>query len=403
MKKIIIMAMVVLILAGGGYYLSKAREHGPKFRVHKVTKGNIKSVVTATGTVNAVTTVLVGTQASGTIRQLCVDYNSAVKKGQLLARIDPAIAQAQVEQAGADLRSSVAGMEKAAALLLDAKRTVDRNRSLFVKNFIARSVLDTTETNYQYAQAQLNVAQAQVCQSRAALRLAEANLNYTRILSPVDGMVISRNVDIGQTVVASFQTPTLFKIAQDLTKMQVDAGVDEADIGRIQLGQEVVFNVDAFPEILFQGKVAEIRNAPTTIENVVTYTVVVKVANPEYKLKPGMTAHVSIVVSTRQNILRIPNSALRVKLADGQGAEKVKEKETERGPKPSGELSGIKRQFVWVPGDQGPKRVAVATGISDGNFTELLAGDLKEADKVIVEATASAKKRDSSPRSGSLH
>jgi HlyD family secretion protein len=235
--------------------------------------------------------------------------------------------------------------------------------------------------------------------------LSEANLNYTRILSPVDGIVISRKVDIGQTVAANFQTPTLFTIAQDLTKMQVDTSVDEADIGKIQVGQDVVFTVDAFPEFLFQGKVGEIRNAPASVQNVITYTVAVKVDNPEYKLKPGMTAHASIIISTRRNILRLPNAALRFKPADGQGSHGDKEKKVEAAgrPNPTSEIPGSKKQFVWVPGDKRPKRVAVITGISDGNWTEIIAGDLREADQVIIEETASAKRKNPAPRSGSLH
>ena len=231
----------------GGFYLLKNRGNGVQFKTAKVSRGDLRAAVTATGTVSAVTTVLVGTQVSGTVKQLFVDFNSPVKKGQLLAQIDPALSEAKVAQTRANLQAAEANVEKAEAALQDADRTLERNRTLFARNFIARSDLDTAETNRLSALAQLNVAKAQVEQQKAALKQEETNLNYTRILSPVDGVVISRNVDIGQTVAASFQTPTLFSIAQDLTRMQIDTNVDEADIGKIRVGQTVQFTVDAYP------------------------------------------------------------------------------------------------------------------------------------------------------------
>jgi HlyD family secretion protein len=314
MKKKIAVAMVLLIaLAAGGWYFYQKKENGVQFRTVQVIRGDLRATVTATGTVNAVTTVLVGTQVSGTIKEIFVDFNSPVKKGQLLAQIDPELSQTRVAQARANLQSAEAGVEKATAVLRDANRTFERNRTLWERNYIARSELDASETSQQSATAQLSVAKAQVGQARAALQQEETNLQYTRILSPVDGVVISRNVDVGQTVAASFQTPTLFSIAQDLTRMQIETNVDEADIGRIRVGQMVQFTVDAYPDNLFPGSVAEVRNAPTTIQNVVTYTVVVKVANPELMLKPGMTANVSIITASEKNVLKVPNAAIRFK------------------------------------------------------------------------------------------
>jgi HlyD family secretion protein len=343
---------------------------------------------------NAVTTVLVGTQVSGTVKRLFVDYNSVVRKGQVLAQIDPAIFQAQVEQARANLQSAIANVEKAGAALLDAKRNLERNRMLFARDFIARSDLDTAETNHQSAQAQVSVAKAQVEQTQASLQLARTNLQYTRILSPVDGMVISRSVDVGQTVAASFQTPTLFNIAQDLTRMQIDTNVDEADIGKIREGQPVHFSVDAYPDILFNGKVAEIRNAPITVSNVVTYIVVIRVDNPEFKLKPGMTANVSIIIDQKRGVLRIPNAALRFKWTGGKGSDKARAGSAAERPTSMKSASGQKTQTVWILDNRQPRRVDVAAGISDGNFTEIVAGDLKEGDPVIIEVVSNSMKAD---------
>jgi HlyD family secretion protein len=385
-KNIIIVSVIIIIilLTTGAFMLFKNRESGPKFKVDRATKGDIKATVTATGTMNAVVNVLVGTQVSGTIKTLYVDFNSLVKKGQILAQIDPATFQAQVEQAKANLMLAKANVEKAGAALVDAKRTMERNKVLFARNFIARSDLDTSETNYQSATAQLSASKAQVEQARAALAYSQTNLIYTQIVSPVNGIVISRNVDVGQTVAASFQTPTLFNIAQDLTKMQIDTNVDEADIGKIKVDQPVEFTVDAYPDTTFMGKVSEVRNAPTTIQNVVTYNVVVKVDNPELKLKPGMTANVSIILSDKKGVLRIPNAALRFKPAE-KGADRDKEASVQKGP------------GVWVLENRKPKRISVALGISDGNYAEILTGDVKEGDEVIVEAAGGGKKGNTPP------
>lgn len=389
-KRILILAGVVALIAAAAVWLLVHRNNTPTFKTARAVRGEIMAAVTATGTVNAVTTVLVGTQVSGTIKELYVDYNSPVKKGQVLAQIDPVSFQAQVDQARANLRLAEANVEKAEATARDARRTFERNKELYAANFIARSDLDTAETGASTAAASLSAARAQVQQSRAALTAAETNLHNTRILSPVNGTVISRSIDIGQTVAASFQTPTLFNIAQDLTRMQIDANVDEADIGKIKVGQAVTFTVDAYPEAPFQGDVSEVRNAPITVQNVVTYDVVVKVANPELKLKPGMTANVSIIIDRRTEALKVPNAALRFRPAgrDGKGTPSaaVQGKEGKEGK--DGRDSG-RGQAVWVLEGRKPKRVAVTAGISDGQFTEIVSGDLKEGQDVIVEAAGS--------------
>jgi len=336
---------------------------GPAYRTEQVSKGDIQQSVTATGTVNAVTTVLVGTQVSGTIKSLYADFNSRVTKGQLIALIDPEMLEAQLAQAKANV-------EKADATFRDADRTLKRNRELFTKNLVPRSDLDTAETNFDSAKAQLE-------QAKAAFKVAETNLRYTRILSPVDGIVISRNVDIGQTVAASFQTPTLFTIAQDLTKMQIDTNIAESDIGVVKLGQEVDFTVDAYPDITFKGKVWQKRQAPITVQNVVTYDVVIQVDNRDFKLMPGMTANVSVIIQTKSDVLRLTNAATRFRMTErsapaGAGAKAGASEK--RGP------------AVWVLEDGKPKRVSITPGISDGTYTEIVSGDLKEGQQVIVES-----------------
>ncbi|MFA4916093.1 MAG: efflux RND transporter periplasmic adaptor subunit [Syntrophales bacterium] len=369
MKKIFIVSIIILVVIVAVILLFRGKGNGIKFKTEKVARGDIETTVTATGTVNAVTTVLVGTQVSGTIKNIYVDFNSPVKKGQLIAQIDPAIVEAQVEQARANLLSAGANLKKNEAMLADAKRTLERSRELFSKNLIARSDLDTAETNFETAKASVDAAQSQIAQTAAALKFAETNFRYTRILSPVNGVVISRNVDIGQTVAASFQTPTLFTIAEDLTKMQVNTSVDEADIGKVKVGQDVEFTVDAYPDITFKGKVSQVRNAPVTIQNVVTYDVVVMVDNSELKLKPGMTANVSIIISVKKSVLKVSNAALRFR----------PDEKSVPTPKKKG-------RGVWIIEKGTPKRVPVSTGISDGNFTELVSGDLRERQELIVES-----------------
>ncbi|RJQ14403.1 MAG: efflux RND transporter periplasmic adaptor subunit [Nitrospiraceae bacterium] len=382
MKKILAGILIAAVLGIAAFFFFNSKKDDLKYRTEKVARGDIIEAVTASGTVNAVTTVLVGTQVSGTIRNIHVDFNSPVKKGQLIALIDPATFEAQVAQAKANLMSAKANLEKAEAELVDAKRTMDRNRVLFSRNLIAGSDVDTSETRHETSRAQVSVAKAQVAQTEAALRIAETNLRYTRILSPVDGIVVSRNVDVGQTVAASFQTPTLFTIAEDLTKMQIDTNVDEADIGRVLSGQDVEFSVDAHPDITFRGTVSQIRNAPITVQNVVTYDVVIKVDNPEFKLKPGMTTNVSIVLSIKNDVLKIPNAALRFSPAD-----KDKNRTRQKG------------KGVWIMEGKELKREPVTVGVSDGNYTELVSGGIKEGQEVIIESLSKPKEvRPSGPR-----
>ena len=340
--RLVLIFIIFIILASAGFLtLGGLGGNGTnqKYRTVKVERGEISSVVTATGTINPVVTVLVGSQISGTIKALYADFNSRVKEGEVIAQIDPAILEAQVEQAKANvlgaqsnlmnaranLQSVQANLVKAEVAVEDTKKTLNRNNELMKMSAIAQSALDTAQANYdsavaqrnavkaqiEVAKAQVESAAAQVERDKAALKMAETNLRYTTIRSPVNGIVISRNVDVGQTVAASLQAPTLFTIAKDLTQMQVDTNMSEADIGRILTGQEATFTVDAYPEKTFRGRVSVIRNAPTIIQNVVTYDVVIQVDNKELKLKPGMTANVSVIIAHKGGVLKLPNAALR--------------------------------------------------------------------------------------------
>lgn len=370
-KLLIILAIAVMaVLAGIIIVFSGSKKI--KFKTAKIQKGEITQTVRATGNVNPVTTIIVGTRVSGTIVALYADYNSRIKKGQLIAQIDPTPFENELKHSEAELLNAKATLFKAEVTLKDAERTLKRKQELFKRDLIARSELDDAETAYNTARAQYEIALAQVKKAEAGLRQAKTNLGYTRIFSPVDGVVIAKNVEVGQTVAASFQTPTLFTIAPDLTKMQVDTNVDEADISKIKTGMEVNFTVDAYPDKKFKGIVSQIRLSPTVIQNVVTYNVVISVDNSHLLLKPGMTANVTFVVNSKENVIKIPNSALRFKMPDTP---------------PS------KQQGVWVIRGGKSVRVNVKTGISDGEWTELIEGDLKEGEEVIIEIAT--KKQDS--------
>jgi HlyD family secretion protein len=327
-----------------------------------------------------VTTVEVGTQVSGTIKEIYVDYNSQVEKGQLIALIDPETFEAQAEQAKANLALAKAGVLKANATLDDARRNLERAKKLAGQSLIAQSELDAAETQYALAEAGLAEAKAQVAQAQAALKKAQVDLKNTRIYSPVNGVVISKSVDAGQTVAASFQTPTLFTIAEDLTKMQIETSVDEADIGRVSMGQEVVFTVDAYPSLTFSGSVSQVRIEPIMVENVTTYITVVSVENPKTKLKPGMTANVTIITDRRPQALKVPTAALRFSPSDHPSV---------------GSITG---EAVWIVQEGRLRPVAIKSGISDGRYVEVTSGELKEGDLIAVEEARSTKS--TSSRSG---
>lgn len=484
-------AVLAVTAAGYLYFGSSFSAEKPVYRFAKVSRGDIKSVVSASGSLRPVVTVLVGSQVSGKIAELLADFNSPVKAGQVIGRLDPAAFEAKVWQLEADLEVARAnvGMQEASLIamkadidgaksaLKDAEQDYARKKELLGRRAVAQSVVDKAVSVKDQAvakvngavaklkmqEAQIQHAHASVEEKQAELKQRQLDLSYTIIRSPVDGVVISRNVDVGQTVAASLQAPTLFTIAQDLREMQVEVSVDEADIGRIKQEQEVVFTVDAFPEREYTGKVIQIRKAPTEISNVVTYTVIVGAQNPDFSLLPGMTANVSMVVGAREDVLKIENAALRFRPADAAAREQAArdgksdrmEQRIERLTKALAlspgqqrdiravyagiearakamrdqdiereeirralramrensqkeiapllneaqrakyrdllrkrEESGVRRAQLWVLNGSGePAPVNIGIGISDGSVTEVVRGDLKEGQSVVVGQT----------------
>jgi HlyD family secretion protein len=351
------------------------------FQTAPATRGPITQAVTATGTLNPVQNVQVGSQVSGNIQKLFADFNSTVKAGQVIAQIDPVVFQASVNQAEGDLANAQAALEL-------ARLNEVRTRALVAKQNSAQSDLDQ-------ATAALHQAEANVKIKEGALEKTKADLDHCTITSPIDGIVISRNVDVGQTVAASLQAPVIFQIANDLAKMQIDANVAEADVGGVAIDQDVEFTVDAFPTRTFQGKVVQVRNAPITVQNVVTYDTVIGVSNPEQKLKPGMTANVSIVSAHRDDAVKIPNSALRFRMPDQTPTAPPKRDPSASGRQPGGKPGGNRQErraertvYVLAPGSSKPTSVTIKTGISDGVTTEVLEG-LKEGDRVVTGMTES--------------
>src|SRR5580704_4672320 len=314
-RRFLVTALALVLLAGGGLGVVRWRAAHKKppveFDTAAVDRGRIVARVTATGTLSALVTVQVGTQVSGTLQKLYADWNSPVKKGQLIAKIDPQLFAASLDQAQANLEAAQGNLIKAQAQELDAGRQFERSKSLLDRKLIAQADYDTSQANLEVMKGQTAAARGSLAQAKAALYQAKVNLDMTRIISPTDGTVISRSVDVGQTVAASLSAPTLFVIAQDLREMQVDTSVAEADVGKLSAGMPATFTVDAFTGEHFRGKVRQIRNAPTTLQNVVTYDAVIDVANLDLKLRPGMTANVTFVSAEKDNVLRVPNAAMR--------------------------------------------------------------------------------------------
>jgi len=339
------------------------------YQTATVTRGPIIQAVTATGTLNPVVNVQVGSQVSGNIAKLFADFNSQVKAGEVVAQIDPAIFQATVTQAEGDLASAKAALEL-------AKVTAARTQELFARKTSSQADVDQAMANLHQAEANVKIKQG-------ALDKAKADLDHCTITSPIDGVVISRSVDVGQTVAASLQAPVIFAIANDLTKMQIDSNVAEADVGVVKVDQNVDFMVDAFPMQTFHGKVVQVRNAPITVQNVVTYDTVIGVSNPDLKLKPGMTANVSIVVAHRDEVLQIKNAALRYRPPDATPSE-ARSTSSPSGARSRGERErrGGERTVYVLSGSR-PRSVQIKTGISDGIVTEVLDG-LKEGDRVVT-------------------
>jgi HlyD family secretion protein len=377
MKKWIL--IMVLALAAGAAAFSlrgRARATAAAYQTASPTRGEMSARVTCSGTLAPVATVDVGAQVSGAIQALYADYNSRVQAGQVIARIDPALFAAKVAQTRGAHQQAVANLDKARVALADAERTLARNRALQADGTIAQSELDTAQTARDTARAGVAAALGSVEQTRGALAEAQANLGYTVITSPVNGTVINRKVSVGQTVAASLQTPTLFSIAQDLTRMEIDASVDESDIGSVREGQTAAFTVDAYPERQFAGRVVQVRNAAVTVSNVVTYVAVVEVDNSGLLLKPGMTANVAFEVARRESALKVPAAALRFR--------------------PAGEKAPAGSR-VYVLGENGTLRpVEVVAGIASGQEVEITAGSLAETDRVVLHEAAAADAKQSS-------
>jgi HlyD family secretion protein len=402
------LALLAALLAGWRYL---RRPTPPSFETATVDRGPVIARITATGVLSALVTVQVGAQVSGRIIAISVDFNSPVKKGQLITKLDPVLYQAGVDNARANWVAAKAQVEKAVVQELDGKRQYDRTVVLKERDLMSQADLETAEATWRAAVAQVGTAKGQLEQARASLKQAEENLNYTSIFSPIDGVVISRNIDVGQTVAASLQAPTLFTIAEDLRRMQVDTSVAEADVGKLHDGMEATFLVDAYPNEKFSGRIRQIRNAPQTVQNVVTYDAVIDVANPELKLKPGMTANVTVIFAERQDVLRIPNAALRFRppadmLAQlgggrpGGGAGRPAAGPPAASPGGGGGGGGGQRsstatprpppavgegqKTVWALRDGKPVPVRVTTGVSDGTLSEVTEGGLKPGDLVIT-------------------
>lgn len=365
MKKFSALIAIIAVIFVLIFSLSKANTK-PKFKLSKVETNTIIETVEASGTINPVKTVSIGSQVSGIISEIYVDFNSKVKKGELLAQIDPSLLQAQVNKATGDVNAARANYQKTSSILAYDKKNYTRYKNLYKKKYVATGDVDLAEATYNSDRAQLDAMSAQIAQTSASLQNNLTNLRYTRIISPVDGVVVSRAVDVGQTVAASFQTPTLFTVAQDLTKMQIEVSVSEADIGKVKEGQSVEYTLDGYGYETFSGKVSQVRLSPTTVSNVVTYTVIVQVNNDEGKLKPGMSANVSIITNKKTNVLCVENAALRFTPEEITGGKKFKE------------------QGIWLLKDKKPTRINIKRGVTDNEYTEIVSPEIKEGDDVII-------------------
>lgn len=423
MKKKWIIGIAVLVVAVvvvfGLTTLNKNGNNGVRFKKEAIKKGSIEALVVTTGTLNPVSTVDVGSQVSGKIEDIYVDFNSEVKAGQIIARIDQSAFSTRVQQNEANYRSAVASLEKSKVMLANDKKKLDRAMDLFNKELISFEDKEAAETQYYSSKADLQSSEAKLEQAKSQLDSSQVDLDYTIIKSPINGVVINRNINVGQTVAASFQAPVLFQIANDLSKMQVECSVDEADIGRVKESQRVTFTVDAFPDDNFSGKVSQVRYSPEIVQNVVTYTTIVAVENPEMKLRPGMTATVSMVVGEAKDKLLVPNSALRFtpqftqeemqkmfesmkRERQGGGGDSSQAGGTPPGQtggqgSPSGPQfgmgggPGMQRSArkdigrVWIEDESGNlKPLMVRIGVTDNTYTEVVRGELEEGQEVIT-------------------
>lgn len=372
MKKILISIVLILLIAAP--FVIKKQNSKAEYLSEPVQLRTITQIVEATGTIEPVNTVDIGSQVSGRIDEIYVDYNSQVEKGQQLAQIDTSLFEAQLQQSKANINNAKAALSKNLAILDYDTKTYHRYKNLYDRNLVSKNDLDSAESAYKSDLAQVAAAKASIMQAEANYATASANMGYTKIISPVKGIVISKEVEVGQTVAASFQTPTLFTVAEDLTKMRIETSVSEADIGKVKEGQEVEYTLDGYPDSTFYGKVTQVRLSPTTESNVVTYTVIIEVENNEGKLMPGMTANVSIITGKKENILTVPNIALKFTIADN------KQKYEKKG--------------IWIKKKGKPCRINIETGVSDDSYTEIISNELKEGDIVYIKSIIGGKKHD---------
>ena len=372
-KKFLILGIIAVLICV--ICLMIFKNGSVKYLTKEISKGTITQYVEASGTIKPINTIEVGTQVSGTVSKIYVDYNSQVKKGDLLAELDPSLFQANVDQSTAKLNNAQAAYTKAQATLAYKKNNYERYEHLYQKNYVSKDDVELARSNYLTAQADVAAARAEMNASQATLNNNLTNLGYSKITSPVDGTVISRAVDVGQTVAASFNTPTLFEVAQDLTKMQIETSVSEADIGRIKVGQSAEYTLDGYQDRKFEGTVTQVRLASTTTNNVVTYTVIVSVDNSDGLAIPGMSANVSIITGEAKDVLCVDNKALKFT--------------------PSDNTQKFENQGVWLMTKKGPQRYDVELGLSDDNKTQIISDKIREKDKVIVGSITSGKKKQS--------
>jgi HlyD family secretion protein len=401
MKGWLITLAILLALGGGGGYYFYQRSQKPAEVVYKtapVERRTISARVTASGTLQARVTVQVGSQVSGRVLELFADFNSKVKKGDIVAKLDPQLFQASLVQARASYAAAQANAAKAVATKTDADRQYERAKTQRAEGLASQQEVDTAETAAAVAKAGVDAAKSQVEQARAQLNQDQVNLSLSIIKSPIDGVVISRSVEVGQTVAASLQAPVLFTIAEDLTKMHIEASVPESDVGRLSVDMPVEFTVDAFPSQRFRGKIAQVRNAAVTVQNVVTYTAIVAVDNPDLKLRPGMTATVTIVTARKENVLALPNAALRFRPSSAAVASAGRGSGRPGGSAaPSGSEGRRRSDDGAEPGDRPERKLAyklagntpvpvrLDVGVTDGSYTELLGETLREGEPLIIE------------------
>jgi HlyD family secretion protein len=417
MRRPLAIAIAAVVFVGGAAgiwtWRKKAGEDkAPKYETVAVERGDIVAKVTATGTLSALVTVQVGTQVSGRIKEISVDFNSPVKKGQVIARLEPALFQAAVESARANNLAVTGTIAKLEAQAENARLQHERAQALFDRKAIAQADLDTARATQKAAEGELAAAHGNLAQTKASLHQAQVNLGYATIISPTTGVVISRSVDVGQTVAASLQAPTLFLIAEDLTKMQVDTSVAEADIGKLKPGMDATFTVDAFPSKVFKGFVRQIRNAPQTQQNVVTYDAVIDVSNPGLELRPGMTANVTFVYDHREGVLRVANAALRfqappnlAKAAGGGGGGAQAATKGKRGGGGGGRSAEARdHRTVWVLRGTSPTPapVKLKIGVTDGTNTEIETSELAEGDRLVTDADIGGEGKGAPPTGGAM-